>query len=371
MDMYSATDTASEADDEALPAIWKDKGTIHGGYKTVSPRKAAWPTTMEIDPTPVETKNKYSQLAEENTYPATISLKPQGNYKQLIKEIYEKFPGTENRWFHDYINIKPPSEENIVQILALLNEKKAEYLLNEASSERPLKIVIKQLSEETDPQDIVDDLASRGYVINRISQMRNYKLKKLLPMFLLEIKKVGNYKNIFNERSICYFRTKIETFRRKGKPIICYNCSGFYHAARNCHLKPKCIKCGEHATRECSIKEKLPVPKCVNCGESGHIAAWKGCKAFPVIAKPASKRTFRSYADIAAGKREKTPGRTAEERPSTSQDIPDLKESLQAIKELKSILEEFPTLLEAMRLCKKAKTKQEKILIILNALVSD
>ncbi|GBO33729.1 hypothetical protein AVEN_258235-1 [Araneus ventricosus] len=194
-------------------------------------------------------------------------------------------------------------------------------------------------------------------------------------MFLLEIKKIGNYKNIFNERNICYFRTEIETFRRKGKPIICYNRSGFYHAARNCHLKPKCIKCGgEHATRECSIKEKLPVPKCVNCGESGHIAAWKGCKAFPVIAKPSSKRTNRSYADIAAGKREKmekTPGRTAEERPSTSQDLPDIKESLQAIKDLKSILGEFPTLLEAIRLCKKAKTKQEKILIILNALVSD
>ncbi|GBO35437.1 hypothetical protein AVEN_19820-1, partial [Araneus ventricosus] len=233
--------------------------------------------------------------------------------------------------------------------------------------------VIKQLSEETNPQDIVDDLASRGYVINRISQMKNYKLKKLLPLFLLEVKKIGNYKNIFNERNICYFRTKIEPYRRKGKSIICYNCLGFYHAARNCHLKPKCIKCGgEHATRECSIKEKLPVPKCVNCGESGHIAAWKGCKAFPVIAKPALKRSNRSYADIAAGKREKTEkttGRTAEEHPSISQDIPDIKESLQAIKDLKSILGEFPTLLEAIKLCKKPKTKQEKILIILNALI--
>ncbi|GBN72027.1 hypothetical protein AVEN_135870-1 [Araneus ventricosus] len=153
-------------------------------------------------------------------------------------------------------------EESRVQILAILNEKKAEYILNESSSYRPIKIMIKQLSEDTDPQDIVEDLSSRGYVVNRISQMRNYKLKMLLPMFLLEIKKTGNCKNIYNERNICYFRTKIETYRRKTKAMICYNCSGFYHAARNCHLKPKCIKCGgEHATRDCKIKGKLPVPK--------------------------------------------------------------------------------------------------------------
>ncbi|GBL68799.1 hypothetical protein AVEN_70036-1 [Araneus ventricosus] len=206
-------------------------------------------------------------------------------------------------------------------------------LLNESSLDRPIKIVIKQLSEDTDPQDIVEDLSSRGYVINRISQMRNYKLKKPLPMFLLEIKKTENYKNIYNERNICYFRTKIETYRRKPKAIICYNCSGFYHAARNCHLKPKYIKCGgEHATRDCITKEKLPEPKCVNCGESGHIAAWKGCKAFPVI----PKRSIRSYADAAAGKiekTEKTTGRPTEEKPSAPQDFSDIKESLQAIKD--------------------------------------
>ncbi|GBN81758.1 hypothetical protein AVEN_191950-1 [Araneus ventricosus] len=151
-------------------------------------------------------------------------------------------------------------------------------------------------------------------------------------MFLLEIKKTGNYRNIYKERNICYFQTKVESYKRKGKPIICYNCSGFFHAARNCRLKPKCIKCGgEHATRDCSIKEKLPVPKCVNCGESGYIAAWKGCKAFPVITKPTTTRTNRSYADITAGKSEKTektPGRPTEERPSTWQDIPDVKDWL-------------------------------------------
>ncbi|GBO15514.1 hypothetical protein AVEN_39212-1 [Araneus ventricosus] len=320
LDATSCTemDTTSLADDQeqtTTPPV--EVNSDESEFQMVPPRKAAKIQKMEEAAPPIETGNRFQKLADGKSYPASISLKPQGNYKQIIKEIAEKFPGTENRWIYDFINIKPTSEECRIQILALLNEKNAEYLLNESSEERPIKIVIKNLSEDTDPQDIVEDLTSKGYGVNRITQMKNYKLKRLLPMFLVEIKKIGNFTNIYNERSICYFRAKIETYRKKAKATICYNCSGFYHAARNCHLKPKCIKCGgEHPTRECNIKEKITEPKCVNCGESGHLAAWKGCKSYPVIKKPSYRQTGRSYAAAAAEKIEQPIKKKTEERTS-------------------------------------------------------
>ncbi|GBN55004.1 hypothetical protein AVEN_205848-1 [Araneus ventricosus] len=52
-------------------------------------------------------------------------------------------------------------------------------------------------------------------------------------------------------------------------------------------------------------------------------------------------------------------------------DIAELKESLQALKEVQTLIQEFPTILEAAKLCRKAKTKQERILIVLNALVKE
>ncbi|GBN50225.1 hypothetical protein AVEN_40163-1 [Araneus ventricosus] len=61
---------------------------------------------------------------------------------------------------------------------------------------------------------------------------------------------------------------------------------------------------GNKRKRDCSTKEKIAEPKCVNCGGSGHLAAWKGCKAFPVIKKPSTRQPGRSYAQATAEKTE-------------------------------------------------------------------
>ncbi|GBM41637.1 hypothetical protein AVEN_198386-1 [Araneus ventricosus] len=140
-------------------------------------------------------------------------------------------------------------------------------------------------------------------------------------------------------------------------------------------MRPRCIKCnGERATRDCSITEKIIEPTCINCGEKGHSAAWKGCKALPVITKPAVRQNRKSYAQAATVQKKTFPnpeGKIEEVETEQTTDLTDLNESLQALRELKTLIQEFPTLLEAARLCRKAKNKQEKILIVLNALVSD
>ncbi|GBN98911.1 hypothetical protein AVEN_58279-1 [Araneus ventricosus] len=101
-------------------------------------------------------------------------------------------------------------------------------------------------------------------------------------------------------------------FHQNGGKVI--GCSGYFHAARNRHLKPRCIKCGgEHTTRECSIKEKIAEPKCVNCGESGHQAEWRGCNAIPVIKTPSTRQPGRSYAQATAEKTEKKEQTTGRE----------------------------------------------------------
>lgn len=56
-------------------------------------------------------------------------------------------------------------------------------------------------------------------------------------------------------------------------------------------MKLRCIKCeGQYATRDCHIKQKIQELICINCKEKGHLAAWRGCKAFPTINRYKDKR---------------------------------------------------------------------------------
>ncbi|GBM56175.1 hypothetical protein AVEN_226078-1 [Araneus ventricosus] len=74
--------------------------------------------------------------------------------------------------------------------------------------------------------------------------------------------------------------------------------------------------------------------------------------------------------------RQEKEGRKTEEKETEAKtdevaDLADLKDSLQALKEVKILLQEFPTPLEAARRSRQAKTKQEKALIVLSALMGD
>ncbi|GBM13392.1 hypothetical protein AVEN_54403-1 [Araneus ventricosus] len=98
------------------------------------------------------------------------------------------------------------------------------------------------------------------------------------------------------------------------------------------------------------------------------------CSYMKVIKKPSNRQPGKSYTQAAADKKRKE-GKTEEkEREAKTDevtDLADLKDSLKALKEVEILLQEFPTLLEAARLCRHAKTKQEKALIVLIARMGD
>ncbi|GFX83029.1 probable RNA-directed DNA polymerase from transposon BS [Trichonephila clavipes] len=100
---------------------------------------------------------------------------------------------------------------------------------------------------------------------------------------------------IFKLDKLSYLNVTVEGYDSKGV-TQCYKCQQFNHTASNCHIKPKCLKCGEpHQTTECKI-DKVETMYCVNCEAYGHMANYSKCPLYP---KPRKGATIKpNYTSI-------------------------------------------------------------------------
>ncbi|GBN04744.1 hypothetical protein AVEN_253290-1 [Araneus ventricosus] len=256
--------------------------TNSNAFQKVSPKKAARPQLEKSNP-PIDTSNRFQNLMDttENNISTDpeikisipdINLKLSNDYNLTIQEIVRNFPETTCKYNRGYIRISPHSLEDRDKIIETLDKTEKEYVLSESPENRPIKIVIKNLPPDHSKDSIVNDLVENKYHVIRINQLRNYRLKTFLPIFLVELAKTPNSNNIFQLEKINNFNVKIEHYRKKPRATMCYKCSDFFHSARNCKCKPRCIKCnGSHETRMCSIKTKIENPVCINCKENGHL----------------------------------------------------------------------------------------------------
>ncbi|GBN82378.1 hypothetical protein AVEN_152778-1 [Araneus ventricosus] len=263
-----------------IPPTSFDLSLTNPEFKTVSPKKAA-----KIQPnnsaSTIEISNKFSQhmeIEESAVVPEThipaINLKFVTDYNLTLQEINRNFPKTLNKLDRGYIRITPDSLEDRENIIEYLDKNKKEYVLSEAPENRPLKVVIKGLPKDHNKEFISRELEENNFKVLRISQFRNFRLKTLHPVFLVEIAKSPSSNNTFKVNRLNLFTVEIQSCRKKQKATMCYNCSDFFHSARNCRCNPRCIKCnGSHETRSCSIKTKIDNPTCINCNEKGHIAS--------------------------------------------------------------------------------------------------
>ncbi|GBM79398.1 hypothetical protein AVEN_234-1 [Araneus ventricosus] len=153
-------------------------------------------------------------------------------------------------------------------------------------SERPLQIVIKGVHLDTETDEIKKELeiAVPEIAIIKISSMKNIRSKKPMPMYMVELKKNGKDKKVFNLSRFMYFIVTVENYRKPPGATRCWKCNQFNNSSANCGYTTRCLKCGqEHRTSECTITTPQDNPTYINCGTVGHIASWRGCPAFPKI----------------------------------------------------------------------------------------
>ncbi|GFW51198.1 uncharacterized protein TNCV_3594801 [Trichonephila clavipes] len=248
----------------------------------------------------VQTNNTFAALNTanadaEDVTPPKYKIKPIfmriiDSYNLILQELRRKYPNATNTHIKEYIKIGAQSADDHRDITNYLKGKELEHYVIAPPSTRLLKLVIKGLLDNIDPEDIKNDLISKGINIAKIAQLKRFVTKPPLPIYMIEIVRDENVNDIYQVRSCLYMQIKLDSFKKGNRITQCYNCNFFHHVSQNCNMKTHCLKCGEsHRTGTCQIKEKIENPLCINCNAKGHMASFTECPLFPKPRKSKGK----------------------------------------------------------------------------------
>ncbi|GFU52030.1 uncharacterized protein TNCV_862191 [Trichonephila clavipes] len=342
------------------PLRKREKNTKNNADDFVFPSKTARPTTPTPVLTPIAVNNSFVNLEQDpdlptdNTVeipkippPQPIYLKIKDNYREQLDLLIEKFP--------------------------------------------ELKFKTSGLPGCTKTEDIINDLEHQGYNECNCNQLISKRTKLPLPFYLVTLPRNTENLTIFDIKHVGHMQVKIEGYSVKGT-TQCFNCNDFFHTAANCHMPPRCLKCGkEHLTKNCDIKERQDNPFCINCETYGHTACYTKCPKFPKsrLGNPFENRNKAfnsnnvvegiSFASMVSGKPKNAdpqPSSTNSNMERQSHRSPpptdeinssDFQDLLALFKIVSNIFKQFPKLKQIMPDLKKTNDFQKQLCMLLEA----
>ncbi|GFY70982.1 uncharacterized protein TNIN_221811 [Trichonephila inaurata madagascariensis] len=145
----------------------------------------------------VVTNNTYAalntaQADAEDVSPPQYKIKPIfmkiiDSYNLILQELHRSHPTATNTFTKGYIKIEAQTADDHRDITTYLTGKNLQYYVIEPPSNKPLKLVIKGLPADIDPEDIKNDLISKGIKIEKIAQLKKFTTKTPLPIYMIEV----------------------------------------------------------------------------------------------------------------------------------------------------------------------------------------
>lgn len=151
-------------------------------------------------------------------------------------------------------------------------------------------MLLKGLEPSTEPEELLKMLQlvkCDGLTFVGVKPFTTAKAKRenrKLPFFLVQLSPNSNLEGLRTINVLDYQVVSWEKVKRSEGIIQCVRCQRFGHAASNCEMQPRCVKCSKnHKTEECPLgKEGADKSQlsCVLCKNSGHTANYRGCPEF-------------------------------------------------------------------------------------------
>jgi hypothetical protein len=163
-------------------------------------------------------------------------------------------------------------------VIKKLKDLQIEFWTYTPQAEKPKKLVLKGIDHNIDPEDIKTSLAEQNVFVSSITNMK--KDNKSLNMFLVYFNNNTNIHQLITDvKYVLSYKIRWDKFKKHRSNGQCRNCQRFGHAAFNCNMKYRCIKCkNHHEPGKCS-KATLDKPFCINC-KADHPANYRGCVTY-------------------------------------------------------------------------------------------
>lgn len=177
--------------------------------------------------------------------------------------------------------------DNFKQIKDLLVKCNTKFYTYTDNLEKPKTVLLKGLNNSYNENEVLDELRSQsidGIEFQKVLRFSTYKSKqesKILPILVVQLSPESQINNLKKIKYLFHQAISWDKLMRRDV-IQCKRCQRLGHAAANCNLPYRCVKCNNnHIPGECSYPPDTQMDKkklfCVNCNEFGHPASYRGC----------------------------------------------------------------------------------------------
>lgn len=240
----------------------------------------------------INTNNKNSiplEKRKKNHKPPPIHIEtqdPKDTAELLVKELGM------SQFYIKRINanvLQIDTEENFTNTKDLLKKTGTRFYSYTPKENKMPTYVLKGLHNSYTETEILKELHTLQLTditfckVSRLTTKRASENNLLLPIYLVQLSPDSNLGKLKDIKYLNYQVIRWERLKKK-ESVQCKRCQSMGHAASNCSMNYRCVKCKEeHGPGECLVpknmieKEKL---FCVNCNKFGHPASYRGC---PVI----------------------------------------------------------------------------------------
>ncbi|GFW76905.1 PRE_C2HC domain-containing protein [Trichonephila clavipes] len=187
--------------------------------------------------------------------PPPVFLKYSKDHRIQMKTLNDIYPELRSKLTGEYIKLYSDTDEERreLYIINKLHKLEFQYFAIKPKAERAIKVVIKGLPRNSNPQDIKNDLVELGYTVEKVSKLIGRITKQPLPIFLVSLPRNIFNAKIFELKKVSYMNVTVDGYDGKGV-TQCYSCNRFHHTAENCHITPRCLKNVAKLTKHAIVK---------------------------------------------------------------------------------------------------------------------